>query len=51
MKNIVLFIMLIALSLNSAFAGTFKADARTKRIPAGTVFQLEFLQPVGTYSG
>lgn len=51
MKKLVLFIMLIALSLNSAFAGTFKADARTKRIPAGTVFQLEFLQPVGTYSG
>ena len=32
-------------------ASTFKADARTKRIPAGTVFQLEFLQPVNTYSG
>ena len=35
----------------SVFAGTFKADARTKRIPAGTTFQLEFLQPVSTYSG
>ena len=36
---------------NTAFAGAFKADARTKRIPAGTVFKLEFLQPVSTFSG
>ena len=27
------------------------ADARTKRIPAGASFQLEFLQPVSTFSG
>ena len=32
-------------------AGAFKADARTKRISAGTVFQLQFLQPVSTFSG
>lgn len=36
---------------NTAFAGAFKADARTKRIPVGTVFKLEFLQPVSTFSG
>ena len=29
-------------------AGTFKADAKTKRIAAGTQFQLVFLQPVST---
>lgn len=54
MKFIKTFIMsaiALSLSLSAAQAGTFKADARTKRIPAGTVFQLEFLQPVGTYSG
>lgn len=54
MKNITAFILTImffCLGITSVQAGTFKADARTKRIPAGTTFQLEFLQPVGTYSG
>ena len=41
----------LSLSFATAFAGPFKADAKTKRIPAGTTFQLEFLQPVSTYSG
>lgn len=50
-KNLVLGTIALSLSMMSVQAGTFKADARTKRIPAGTVFQLEFLQPVGTYSG
>ena len=38
-----------ALSVNAA--GTFKADAKTKRIAAGTQFELEFLQPVTTSAG
>lgn len=47
-----LIISILALLLSiPAFAGTFKADARTKRIPAGTTFELEFLQPVSTFSG
>ncbi len=50
-KSLILGAVALSLSLSSVQAGTFKADARTKRIPAGTVFQLEFLQPVGTYSG
>ena len=32
-------------------AAPLKGDARTKRIPAGTRFQLEFLQSVDTYAG
>lgn len=44
-------LMILFLSSSLAFAGTFKADAKTKRIPAGTTFQLEFLQPVSTFSG
>ena len=53
MKNIrFLIIVLLAFLLTApSFAGAFKADARTKRIPAGTVFELEFLQPVSTFSG
>jgi hypothetical protein len=52
MKNkVFIVIMAICLSLNTVFAGTFKADAKTKRIPAGTTFDLEFLQPVDTFSG
>ena len=39
------------MSASTVFAGPLKADAKTKRIPAGTTFQLEFLQPVSTFSG
>ena len=52
MKKI--FIVLLAIlftAVNVNAAGTFKADAKTKRIAAGTQFQLEFLQPVSTSSG
>ena len=44
-------IMLFCIAAGSVFAGPFNANARTKRIPAGTTFKLEFLQPVSTYSG
>ena len=37
-------------ALITAYAGPFKADAKTKRIPAGTLLQLEFLQDVDTYA-
>lgn len=50
-KRLILSAVAICLSLNCVYAGTFKADAKTKRIPAGTLFTLEFLQPVGTFSG
>ena len=49
-KFAALFLVLFFVS-NSVFAGTYKADARTKRIPAGTTFTLEFIQPVSTFSG
>lgn len=49
-KFLILAISLLFVS-NTVIAGAFKADARTKRIPAGTVFQLEFLQPISTFSG
>lgn len=49
MKKIV--ILLLSLCLMSvAYAGTFKADAKTKRISSGTIFRLEFTQPVNTFS-
>ena len=51
MKKMLAILMTMFLVSNTAFAGAFKADARTKRIPAGTVFKLEFLQPVSTFSG
>ena len=48
-----LIILLLACFTSSQVfaASAFKADARTKRIPAGTVFQLEFMQPISTFSG
>mgnify|MGYP004456382163 FL=1 len=51
MKKLLTILIAMFLVSNTAFAGAFKADARTKRIPAGTVFKLEFLQPVSTFSG
>ena len=54
MKNInvlIISILVFCLSLGSVLAGPFNATAKTKRIPAGTTFQLEFLQPVSTFSG
>lgn len=50
-KLFVIFLMLFFVCSNSAFAGTFKADAKTKRIAAGTRFQIEFLQAVTTSAG
>ena len=51
MRKLLAFLITMLFVSCSAFAGTFKADAKTKRIPAGTVFQLEFLQAVSTFSG
>lgn len=51
MKNFIILMLTLCIASTAAFAGAFKADARTKRIPAGTVFELEFLQPVSTFSG
>lgn len=54
MKNISkIFILVITLCLmaTAVIAAPLRGDAKTKRIPAGTTFQLEFLQPVSTFSG
>jgi hypothetical protein len=51
-KLFIITLITMFLGINSSFAAnTFKADAKTKRIPAGTTFELEFLQPVDTFSG
>ena len=50
-KFISVLLLLFFTALSSGAAGTFKADAKTKRVAAGTRFQLEFLQPVSTSSG
>ena len=50
MKKIIILLLSLCFTL-SAYAGTFKADAKTKRIASGTIFQLEFTQPVTTFSG
>lgn len=47
-KLFILTLMMMFASMNISLAGTFKADAKTKRIAAGTQFQLVFLQPVST---
>ena len=42
---------MLCVTLNINAAGTFKADAKTKRISAGTQFEIQFLQPVSSFSG
>lgn len=50
-KKIFTAMLLILAFTGSVIAGPFNATAKTKRIPAGTEFQLQFLQPVSTFSG
>lgn len=51
MKIKLILTTLLIFICTSVYAGPFKANANTKRIPAGTVFTLQFVQPVSTYSG
>ena len=44
-------IMALMVFAGCAFAGPFSANAKTKRIPAGTKFSLELLTPVTSVSG
>ena len=50
-RAFVLVLIMMYISLTSVFAGPFKANANTKRIPAGTKFQIQIVQGVGSYSG
>ena len=50
-KRFLVTLIILAFTATTAFAGPFKANANTKRIPAGTRFQLEFLQELDTYAG
>lgn len=51
MKKFFIILTAMLFTLSTVQAGTFKADAKTKRISAGTIFELEFIQPVNTFSG
>ena len=50
-KFIITCLAMLCVTLNINAAGTFKADAKTKRISAGTQFEIQFLQPISTFSG
>ncbi len=51
MKKLLITLLALCVSSTISFAaGTFKADAHTKRVAAGTVFELEFIQGVNTFS-
>jgi hypothetical protein len=52
MKIKFIMIALVALIFtNTAIAAPFKADAQTKRLPAGTKLKLQLLDPVSTVAG
>ena len=50
-KKFLVILMMLVFCSSAVFAGPFQANANTKRIPAGTRFQLEFLQGVDTFAG
>lgn len=53
-KNIKILALLTVFLFSISYASAvtpFRANANTKRIPAGTTFKLEFIQPVSTSSG
>jgi hypothetical protein len=50
-KSILILFLAISFGINTAISAPLRGDAKTKRIPAGTTFKLEFLQPVSTFSG
>ena len=50
-KLFIIFLMLFFASVNTCNAGTFKADAKTKRIASGTQFQIVFQQNVTSSAG
>lgn len=49
-KSLILALAVILLT-NTAIAAPFKADAQTKRIPAGTKLKLQLIDPVSTIAG
>lgn len=49
--KIISLILMVMLSVQGVFASLFQADARTKRIPAGTKFTLKFLNPITSAGG
>ena len=51
MKKLLISLIILSFTATATMAAALRADAKTKRIPAGATFQLEFLQPVSTYSG
>ncbi|MDR1168593.1 MAG: hypothetical protein LBK53_06890 [Heliobacteriaceae bacterium] len=45
----VIVILSVILSVQSALAAPFNANAKTKRVPAGTKFSLQLMSPLTTY--
>ena len=50
-KKLIIMTIAFCFAVTTVNAAPLKGDAKTKRIPAGTQFQLEFLQGVDTYAG
>lgn len=51
MKKFLILMIAFCMTMEMSFAGTFNANAKTKRIPAGTTFNIKFNQSVSTFSG
>ena len=49
--KIITLILMVMLTVQNVLAAPFQADAKTKRIPAGTKFTLKFLDPVTSLGG
>lgn len=49
--KLLFFILSMVIFTNTVLASPFRADAKTKRIPAGTKLKLELIEPITTLSG
>ena len=50
-KNLISLMLVFAFTIMTADSAPFRANANTKRIPAGTRFQLQVMRGVTTYTG
>lgn len=50
-KKIFAYLIMFAFTITTVQSAPFKANANTKRIPAGTIFQIQILEDITTYSG
>lgn len=50
-KSLIILLLILLININSVSAIPFRADAKTKRIPAGTKLKIQLIDPINTVAG